>query len=136
MQEYSSIVKNVESSLSKRSEASTASNNNQSSKSLGDRLKSHTKKARDKLSKSFIEYISQFLDKELIVRSDLTYDFYMISRETLFKEFISKQKEYDPDVVHVNEDMLLKVLEEWVGKNNISYKLDTDVAREMILLQW
>lgn len=136
MQEYSSIVKNVESSLSKRSEASAASNNNQSSKSLGDRLKSHTKKARDKLSKSFVEYISQFLDKELIARSDLTYDFYMISRETLFKEFISKQKEYDPDVVHVNEDMLLKVLEEWVGKNNISYKLDTDVAREMIRLQW
>lgn len=136
MQEYSSIVKNVESSLSKRSEASAASNNIQSSKSLGDRLKSHTKKARDKLSKSFVEYISQFLDKELIARSDLTYDFYMISRETLFKEFISKQKEYDPDVVHVNEDMLLKVLEEWVGKNNISYKLDTDAVREIIRLQW
>lgn len=136
MQEYSSIVKNVESSLSKRSEASAASNNIQSSKSLGDRLKSHTKKARDKLSKSFVEYISQFLDKELIARSDLTYDFYMISRETLFKEFISKQKEYDPDVVHVNEDMLLKVMEEWVSKNNISYKLDTDAAREMIRLQW
>ena len=136
MQEYSSIVKNVESSLSKRSEASAAPNNIQSSKSLGDRLKSHTKKARDKLSKSFVEYISQFLDKELIARSDLTYDFYMISRETLFKEFISKQKEYDPDVVHVNEDMLLKVMEEWVSKNNISYKLDTDAAREMIRLQW
>ena len=136
MQEYSSIVKNVESSLSKRSEASAASNNIQSSKSLGDRLKSHTKKARDKLSKSFVEYISQFLDKELIARSDLTYDFYMISRETLFKEFISKQKEYDPDVVHVNEDMLLKVMEEWVGKNNISYKLDTNTTREMIRLQW
>ena len=136
MQEYNSIVKNVESSLSKRSEASAASNNNQSAKSLGDRLKSHTKKARDKLSKSFVEYISQFLDKELIARSDLTYDFYMISRETLFKEFISKQKEYDPYVVHVNEDMLLKVLKEWVSKNNISYKLDTDVAREMIRLQW
>ena len=136
MQEYSSIVKNVESSLSKRSEASAASNNNQSSKSLGDRLKSHTKKARDRLSKSFVEYISQFLDKELITRSDLTYDFYTISREILFKEFISKQKEYDPDVVHVNEDMLLKVLKEWVSKNNISYKLDADAAHEMIRLQW
>ena len=136
MQEYSSIVKNVESSLSKRSVASAASNNIQSAKCLGDRLKYKKKKARDKLSKSFVEYISQFLDKELIARSDLTYDFYMISRETLFKEFISKQKEYDPDVVHVNEDMLLKVMEEWVSKNNISYKLDTDAAREMIRLQW
>ena len=54
----------------------------------------------------------------------------------MFKEFISKQKEYDPDVVQVNEYMLLKVMEEWVSKNNISYKLDTDAAREMIRLQW
>ena len=138
MQDYKNIVKNVESSLSKRLNDTSAdsSNNNQTSKNLGDRLKSHTKKARDKLSKSFIEYITQFFDKELITRSDLTYDFYTIRREVLFKDFISKQNEYNSDVIHVNEEMLLKVLEEWAGKNNIIYKYDPNANCEMIRLQW